>query len=169
MIISDESAALNFVGMQAELFYTAEKKQVPMYVQMLKPSYDPADLFGGALFSFAQRDLDAVKQGRLFCPTEYEIGSSDLAAYETAQQFAKVAMMATENMILAHEVGREELLPRLRQMNLLLTLAKGMYSSLKEGVFPLVNVRDYALDQYQCALDRIVGNSELREEFQEAY
>src|SRR3989338_2769604 len=178
VIISSESIALYFVSMQAELLYTAKKEPVPLYVKMMRCGLEKEEDFLGGLFSFAQRGLDAVKQGRNFCPESYEFGSLGLAAYETTQQFARVAMVATENMLLAHEVGREELLPSLREMNLSLILAKGMYSSLQEkakegknseSVFPLANVREYALEQYQCALDRIVGGSELREEFQEAY
>ena len=67
VIISSESIALYFVTMQAELLYTAKKEPVPLYVKMMRCGLEKEEDFLGGLFSFAQRDLDAVKQGRNFC------------------------------------------------------------------------------------------------------
>ena len=86
--VSGETAALNFVSLQAELFYTAQKKPVPLYAQLMRTSKYPEEIYGGELFSFAREDLDAISEGRTFCPRDYEIGSARLAAYETAQHFA---------------------------------------------------------------------------------
>ncbi|GEM_PF-3393673 len=176
MQYSEETFSSGFVAMQARLLAIGAGQEEPDYAYlMMGPIRNMIERGEGIspLFDFARRDLETVAKGEFLVPDEHEIRSEELAAYETAQQFSRVVIAAIEGYMaygkaVTGQIG--EVMGLLRNMNLTLRLAEGMYGTLQrpEEHIPLNAVRDYAFDQHAFAL-RVIGSklpSDLGEELE---
>lgn len=185
MQVSGETFVMGFVAVQARILYAAQGQEAPDYTQLMAGGIHQLFRRGGAseistLFDFAGRDLAAVLANENFCPREYEFGTDELAAYETAQKFSQVVIGAIESTLLyggeldvaKREREAQKALSSLRDMSLTFRLAEGMYRSLEKPRehFPLHGVREYAFDQHEFALGKVLGDvlAPHREEFESA-
>ena len=78
-----------FTRDQAELLYVSQGLPPPPYLSLFLTSPfcgadEPTSLFG-----FLERELRAAKSGQVFHPSETELGSENLKAYEAAKELAK--------------------------------------------------------------------------------